>query len=84
MKQWALLVVAALAMVASSWWAILEHRAANEAREAAAYLDRVCTISNRSYVCPGCGQRCCYCFGAADDLPEVCDDCWAAAQDGAS
>lgn len=28
------------------------------------------------YKCPGCKRRVPWCFGAADDLPELCDDCW--------
>jgi len=30
-----------------------------------------------SYRCKRCRRRCCWCFGAADDLPDHCDDCWA-------
>jgi hypothetical protein len=27
------------------------------------------------YVCPGCARRVPNCFGAADELGELCDDC---------
>ena len=29
-----------------------------------------------TYKCLLCERRCCWCFGAADDYPELCDDCW--------
>ena len=32
------------------------------------------------FVCKGCKRRCGACYGAADDGPEMCDRCWAAAQ----
>jgi len=28
------------------------------------------------YRCAGCHRSVPWCFGAADDLPEMCDDCW--------
>lgn len=28
------------------------------------------------YVCIRCARACGYCFGASDDMPAVCDDCW--------
>lgn len=33
----------------------------------------------RSYRCRGCRRRVPWCFGADDDAPDYCDDCWAAA-----
>jgi len=32
-----------------------------------------------TYVCRGCKRRVPWCFGAADDMPDHCDDCWAKA-----
>lgn len=31
------------------------------------------------YRCPGCWRIRPWCFGAADDMPDHCDDCWAKA-----
>jgi len=31
----------------------------------------------RSWTCPGCGEVKPWSEGAADDAPELCDDCWA-------
>jgi hypothetical protein len=28
------------------------------------------------YSCPGCRRTCGWCFGCADDMIELCDDCW--------
>lgn len=33
----------------------------------------------RLYLCPGCTRLVPWCFGAADDRPELCDDCWCEA-----
>lgn len=30
------------------------------------------------YTCRGCKRRAPWCFGASDDMPDHCDDCWAA------
>ena len=30
------------------------------------------------YTCPGCKRPVPWCFGAADNKPELCDDCWDA------
>lgn len=30
-----------------------------------------------TYFCAECGRECGWCFGCWDDLPELCDDCWA-------
>lgn len=30
----------------------------------------------RRYTCPGCLRFVRWCFGAADEAPELCDDCW--------
>lgn len=32
------------------------------------------------FLCPACGYLRPYCFGAADDYPELCDHCWAKVQ----
>jgi hypothetical protein len=32
-----------------------------------------------TYECPGCNRTVGWCFGCWDDLPELCDDCWAIA-----
>jgi len=46
-----------------------------------------CFCLGRRYTCPGCLRFVPWCFGAADDAPELCDDCWGAkhaeAQQGA-
>lgn len=36
------------------------------------------------YTCAGCKRRVPWCYGADDDYPELCDDCWlqARAADG--
>jgi hypothetical protein len=34
----------------------------------------------RTYFCKPCGRRVPWCFGAGDDRPDICDDCWAAAE----
>ena len=31
----------------------------------------------KTYLCPGCLRNIPWCCGAADDMPELCDDCWA-------
>lgn len=31
----------------------------------------------QTFVCPMCERECCYCNGCADDMPALCDDCWA-------
>lgn len=36
-------------------------------------------LDGDSYVCAGCKRRVPNDFGAADDMPDHCDDCWAAA-----
>jgi len=30
----------------------------------------------RRYKCSGCKRKVPWCFGAADDAPNLCDDCW--------
>jgi hypothetical protein len=30
-----------------------------------------------TYVCTGCERKVGWCFGAADNMPELCDECWA-------
>jgi len=30
----------------------------------------------RTYKCKGCKRQVPWCFGADDDLPHHCDDCW--------
>jgi hypothetical protein len=37
-------------------------------------------LGPRVYRCAGCGEHAPWCFGAADDLPGHCDDCWDKAQ----
>lgn len=32
-------------------------------------------MPNEVFRCPKCQRVCCYCFGAADDHLELCDDC---------
>lgn len=29
-----------------------------------------------NYTCRGCKRRVPWCFGAADNMPNHCDDCW--------
>lgn len=36
-----------------------------------------------TFDCTCCGRECGWCFGAADDLPDYCDDCWAEHHQGA-
>lgn len=31
----------------------------------------------KRYVCAGCDRAVLWCFGASDDMPLHCDDCWA-------
>lgn len=33
------------------------------------------------FLCARCRRRVPWCFGAADDRPELCDDCWAEGTD---
>jgi hypothetical protein len=33
------------------------------------------------FVCSRCGRATGWCRGCADDLPELCDDCWCATHD---
>lgn len=40
--------------------------------------------ATRWYRCARCQRRVPWCFGAADDMPELCDDCWAAARPAVS
>lgn len=40
-----------------------------------------CKMVKYAYICAGCKQLCCGCFGASDDMPDHCDDCWFEAQD---
>jgi len=35
-----------------------------------------CWCGGRRYTCPGCRRFVLECDGAADDAPELCDDCW--------
>jgi len=30
-----------------------------------------------TWTCPGCERFLGYCMGCSDDMPELCDDCWA-------
>lgn len=39
----------------------------------------LCGKDNRTYVCEVCRREVPWCFGAADDMPDACDDCWYAA-----
>jgi hypothetical protein len=39
-------------------------------------LEPPCYCEGRRFSCPGCLRFVPECFGAADDIPEVCDDCW--------
>jgi hypothetical protein len=32
-----------------------------------------------TFDCSGCGRKTPNCRGAADDMPEACDDCWGEA-----
>ena len=31
------------------------------------------------FICEGCQRKMPYCLGAADDMPDHCDDCWGLA-----
>jgi hypothetical protein len=35
------------------------------------------SVCGHLYRCPGCERLCGWCFGAADELGELCDDCAA-------
>ena len=35
-----------------------------------------CDQAWKYFDCPGCGRRVPWCYGAADDMPELCDGCW--------
>lgn len=39
----------------------------------------VCQPPEAVYVCAWCRRAVPWCFGAGDDMPEVCDDCWSEA-----
>jgi len=32
---------------------------------------------NETFICPTCQRVCCYCYGCADEYPDLCDDCAA-------
>ena len=36
----------------------------------------VCTEDTLVYQCPCCLRFVPHCFGASDDMPDLCDDCW--------
>ncbi len=36
-----------------------------------------CEAEGKYYQCKGCLRECPYCFGAADEYWEYCDDCWS-------
>lgn len=38
-----------------------------------------CGLPLLVYACPGCKRLVPWCFGAADDMPDHCDDCWSVA-----
>jgi len=38
----------------------------------------MCGSEQETYHCPGCDRDVPLCFGAADERPELCDDCWLA------
>lgn len=38
-----------------------------------------CTGCGGIYQCAGCRRWVGWCFGAADDMPDHCDDCWSKA-----
>lgn len=40
----------------------------------------ICGTRGKRYICVGCKRDVPWCFGAADDMPEHCDDCWSVAQ----
>lgn len=42
----------------------------------------MCWRLGKTYVCDCCGYEVPWCFGASDDMPGACDDCWAAAHAG--
>ena len=48
-----------------------------------AYVCNGCGVCGRdepkTYVCAWCRRKVPWCFGAFDDMPDVCDDCWAEA-----
>ena len=35
-------------------------------------------LKGRTYECKDCKRRVPWCYGAADNMPNVCDDCWTA------
>ena len=42
----------------------------------------LCLCQGKRYTCRRCKRFVPFCFGAADDCPEVCDDCAAQIKDG--
>jgi len=40
----------------------------------------LCGVEGRRYLCASCRLLMPWCFGASDDMPDVCDDCWALAR----
>jgi hypothetical protein len=36
------------------------------------------SVCNGVYTCERCRKLFGWCYGASDDLPDYCDDCWAA------
>jgi hypothetical protein len=36
----------------------------------------ICTDDVLVYQCPCCLRFVPWCFGAGDDMPDLCDDCW--------
>ena len=37
----------------------------------------ICSGEELTFICECCGEECGACYGAYDDYPELCDDCWA-------
>lgn len=42
--------------------------------------DDIGRFAVRTYRCAGCHRKLPWCFGAHDEMPDHCDDCWADAQ----
>jgi hypothetical protein len=43
------------------------------------HVRQICGPDKKTYVCAWCRRSVPWCFGADNDMPLVCDDCWAEA-----
>lgn len=40
--------------------------------------EHTCIVKGRTFICEGCKREVPWDFGAADEYPNHCDDCWVA------